>query len=90
MLFTPEITASLREGIADFGKRLAGFDAPGAVLTAVESRTSSPVRVIRGEDRQSNLRGLYPLGEGVGYAGGIVSAAIDGIKSAEEYVLTPQ
>ena len=90
VLFTPEITASLREGIADFGKRLAGFDAPGAVLTAVESRTSSPVRVIRGEDRQSNLRGLYPLGEGAGYAGGIVSAAIDGIKSAEEYVLTPQ
>ena len=57
--------------------------APEAVLTAPETRSSSPVRILRGEDHQSALKGLYPAGEGAGYAGGIMSAAIDGIMAAE-------
>ncbi len=85
-LFSDEINASFREALICFGKKIKGFDMPGAVITAVESRTSSPVRIKRGDDRQSNIKGLYPLGEGAGYAGGIISAAIDGVKSAEIYV----
>ena len=54
-----------------------------AVLTGVETRSSSPVRILRNEHNQSNIKGLYPTGEGAGYAGGIVSAAVDGIKTAE-------
>ena len=70
------------------GKKIKGFDASGAVLTGVESRSSSPVRINRGEDLQSvSLRGLYPCGEGAGYAGGIVSAAADGMKCAEAVIL---
>ena len=69
------------------GRRLSGFDHPDSVLTAVESRSSSPIRIVRGEDMQSvSLRGLYPCGEGAGYAGGIVSAAVDGIKVAERII----
>lgn len=64
--------------------RLKGFAHPDAVLTAVESRSSSPVRILRGDDLQSlTLKGLYPCGEGAGYAGGIISAAVDGIRCAE-------
>ena len=59
------------------------FACPEAVLTGVETRSSSPVRVVRGADYQSGLRGVYPCGEGCGYAGGIVSAAVDGIRVAE-------
>ena len=70
------------------GKKIKGFDDSGALLTAVESRTSSPIRIKRGDDRQSNIKGIYPLGEGAGYAGGIISAAIDGVRSAEEYILS--
>ena len=63
---------------------LKGFASADAVLTAPETRSSSPVRINRGEDKQSvTLRGLYPCGEGAGYAGGIMSAAIDGIQCAE-------
>ena len=62
---------------------LPGFDAPDALLTAPETRSSSPVRIVRGEDCQSELRGLYPCGEGAGYAGGILSAAVDGMRCAE-------
>ena len=62
---------------------LKGFAHPDAVLTGPETRSSSPVRILRDETRQSELRGLYPTGEGAGYAGGIMSAAIDGIQSAE-------
>ena len=65
------------------GKKLPGFDDPDAVLTAVESRSSSPVRLPRDETGQSVIRGLYPCGEGAGYAGGIMSAAADGIRTAE-------
>ena len=61
-----------------------GFDRPDAVLTGVETRTSSPLRITRGKDFCSlNVRGLYPAGEGAGYAGGILSAGVDGIKAAE-------
>ena len=63
-------------------KKLKGFALPDALLTAPESRSSSPVRIVRDDIMQSNMRGLYPCGEGAGYAGGIVSAAVDGIKCA--------
>ena len=64
-------------------QKLSGFAHPDAVLTAPETRSSSPVRIVRDESRQSAIRGLYPTGEGAGYAGGIMSAAIDGILTAE-------
>ena len=64
-------------------RNLKGFSHADAVLTAPETRSSSPVRILRGEDRMSGLAGLYPTGEGAGYAGGIMSAAIDGMMSAE-------
>lgn len=85
-LFSDEINESFKEAFIDFGKKIKGFDGEGAVITAVESRTSSPIRIKRYDDRQSNIKGLYPIGEGAGYAGGIISAAIDGVRSAEEYV----
>ncbi|WP_442872797.1 NAD(P)/FAD-dependent oxidoreductase [Caproicibacter sp. BJN0012] len=83
--FPDFIADSMREGIRRMDARLRGFAFPDAVLTAVESRSSSPVRILRGEeDGQSPaLPGLYPCGEGAGYAGGIVSAAVDGIRCAE-------
>ncbi len=86
-LFSDEVNDSFREALVDFGRKIKGFDSPEAIITAVESRTSSPVRIKRYDNRQSNILGIFPLGEGAGYAGGIISAAIDGVKSAEEYVL---
>ena len=80
------MAASLSEGIQAFGHKIEGFDRPDAVLTGIESRSSSPVRIERDESFQSNLRGLYPMGEGAGYAGGIMSAAMDGMKAAEAYM----
>jgi uncharacterized protein len=81
------ITA-IREALTAFGRQIKGFDTEDAVLTGVETRTSSPVRIRRGEDFQSvNVRGLYPAGEGAGYAGGILSAGVDGIKVAEAVAL---
>lgn len=74
---------SLIEGINAFGKYIEGYNRPDAVLTGVETRTSSPVRILRNENYESNIKGLYPCGEGAGYAGGIMSAAIDGLKVAE-------
>jgi uncharacterized FAD-dependent dehydrogenase len=75
---------ALREAIPVFGKKIRGFDMADAVLTGVETRTSSPLKIPRGEDLQSiNVRGLYPAGEGASYAGGILSAGVDGIKVAE-------
>lgn len=80
----PAVSRALKEGIAGFGKQMKGFDMPEAVLTGVETRTSSPLRILRGADLQAQgISGLYPAGEGAGYAGGIVSAAVDGIKCAE-------
>ena len=87
-LFNDEINASFKEALKAFGRKIKGFDSANAIMTAIESRTSSPIRIKRYEDRQSNIKGLYPLGEGAGYAGGIISAAIDGLKSAEEFVLS--
>ena len=79
-----KITAVLARAIPEFGKKLRGFDDPEAVLTAPETRSSSPVRILRGDDLCSRaVRGLYPCGEGAGYAGGITSAAVDGLRCAE-------
>jgi uncharacterized FAD-dependent dehydrogenase len=76
--------AAMREALPAFGRKIRGFDMPDAVLTGVETRTSSPLRIVRGDDFQStNTAGLYPGGEGAGYAGGILSAGVDGIKLAE-------
>ena len=76
--------AAMREALPAFGKQIRGFDMADAVMTGVETRTSSPISIRRGEDFQSvNTRGLFPAGEGAGYAGGILSAGIDGIKVAE-------
>ena len=66
-----------------FGRTIKGFDSPATIMAGVESRTSSPVRISRDENLQSSIRGIIPLGEGAGYAGGITSAAIDGIRGAE-------
>ena len=75
--------SSLREAVPVFARKLHGFDLPDAVLTAPESRSSSPVRICRDATGQSNIRGLFPCGEGAGYAGGILSAGVDGIRQAE-------
>ncbi|MGD9941106.1 MAG: NAD(P)/FAD-dependent oxidoreductase [Clostridia bacterium] len=77
------VAASIRAAFPAFGRRIKGFDASDAILTGVETRTSAPLRILRGQDLQSSLKGLYPCGEGAGYAGGIMSAAIDGIRTAE-------
>jgi uncharacterized FAD-dependent dehydrogenase len=75
---------AMREALPVFGRKIKGYDMPDAMLTGVETRTSSPLRITRGEDFQSlNTRGLFPAGEGAGYAGGILSAGVDGIKVAE-------
>jgi len=75
---------AMREAFPAFGRKIKGFDLHDAVLTGVETRTSSPIRITRGDDFQSlNVRGLYPAGEGASYAGGILSAGVDGIKVAE-------
>ena len=74
---------SLKEGIEAFGGMIRGFDRRDAILAGVESRTSSPLRIGRRETMESSVKGLYPCGEGAGYAGGITSAAMDGIKIAE-------
>lgn len=76
------ITETLKEGILDFDKKIKGFADEDSILTGVETRTSSPVRIVRDETLQSNIKGIYPCGEGAGYAGGITTAAMDGIKCA--------
>ena len=77
------ICSVLAAALPELGKKLRGFDDSQAVLTAPETRSSSPVRIVRGEDLQSSVRGLYPCGEGAGYAGGITSAAVDGLRCAQ-------
>ena len=80
---------AMREALPVFGRQIPNYDHPDVVMTGVETRTSSPVRITRGKDFQSlNVTGLYPAGEGAGYAGGILSAAIDGIKVAEAIALS--
>jgi len=78
------VTEAFREALPVFGRQIANYDHPDAMMTGVETRTSSPIRITRGQDGQSlTLAGLFPAGEGAGYAGGILSAAVDGIKTAE-------
>ncbi|MES2055515.1 MAG: NAD(P)/FAD-dependent oxidoreductase [Pseudomonadota bacterium] len=86
----PEFAVTaMREALPVFGRQIRGYDHPDVVMTGVETRTSSPVRFTRGEDLQSlNTAGLFPAGEGAGYAGGILSAAVDGIKIAEAVALS--
>ena len=88
--------SSLREALPNLGRKLKGFDSPDAVLTGIETRSSSPVRISRDEEYQAGLgtadakraaRGIFPAGEGAGYAGGITSAAVDGIRIAEQIAL---
>ena len=78
-----EIGDSIEEGVTAFGRKIKGFDRPDALLSGIESRTSSPVRIVRDKQGCANIEGIYPCGEGAGYAGGITSAAMDGIKTAE-------
>lgn len=82
-LLTPELNRCFIAGMEQFGMRLRGFDRSDAILSGVESRTSSPLRILRDEAFESTWKGVYPCGEGAGYAGGITSAAMDGIKVAE-------
>jgi uncharacterized FAD-dependent dehydrogenase len=78
------VLEAIREALPAFERQIPGFCRADAVLTGVETRTSSPLRIPRGRDLQSlNVRGLYPAGEGAGYAGGIMSAGVDGIEVAE-------
>jgi uncharacterized FAD-dependent dehydrogenase len=80
----PFVAETLQQALPVLGKKLKGYDDPDAVMTAVESRSSSPIRIARDETGQSAVRGLYPCGEGAGYAGGILSAAADGMRCAEQ------
>ncbi len=82
-LFPEYISNSLHDGILAFDKKIRGFALPSAVITGIEARSSSPVRILRDESFNSSVVGLYPCGEGAGYAGGIMSAAVDGIRVAE-------
>ena len=77
---------TLKEAIVYFDNKIKGFAMPEAILTGVETRSSSPVRINRDQDFQSNINGLYPMGEGAGYAGGIMSSAVDGVKTAEKVI----
>lgn len=89
--FFPEyIHQTIHEALLDFDRKIKGFAMDDAVLTGVESRSSSPIRINRDDTGQSNIQGLYPMGEGAGYAGGIMSSAIDGIRQAEMIIKTYQ
>ena len=88
-LLPAPIIGAMREALPLLGRRLRGFDCPDAVLTGPETRSSSPVRITRDETLQSvSVLGLYPCGEGAGYAGGITSAAVDGVRCAEAVLNT--
>ena len=82
-IFSKSISDMIELCLNDFGRKIHGFNAPDAVLTGIETRTSSPIRILRDADHQSiSVKGIYPCGEGAGYAGGIMSAAVDGVKTA--------
>ena len=84
MLLPGDLTEDFIEGMESFGHKIRGFNSPQALIAGVESRTSSPVRITRGQSLESTgAHGLYPCGEGAGYAGGIMSAAMDGMRIAE-------
>ena len=82
-LFPTYICEALKEGIDYFGLKIKNYDNDDVILAGVESRTSSPIKIERNEILQSNIVGIYPCGEGAGYAGGITTSAIDGLKIAE-------
>lgn len=85
-IFPYYINDSIKEAMEDFGKKIKGFNSPDTILAGVESRTSSAIRIERGENFVSNILGIYPSGEGAGYSGGITTSAIDGIKTAEKII----
>ena len=85
-LYPEYINESLKEAIVHFGSKIKGFDESDSIIAGIESRTSSPVRIVRNEEYVSNIDGIYPCGEGAGYAGGITTSAIDGIKIAEAII----
>ena len=83
----PDFAAdAIREAVPDFARKIKGYDMPDAVVTSVETRSSSPVRILRDANGESNIKGIYPAGEGAGYAGGITSAACDGIRAARNLI----
>ena len=86
LLFPAEINEAIKESFSHFEKIIPGFSRDDTILSGVESRTSSPLKILRDEHFEANIKGLYPCGEGAGYAGGIVTSAIDGIKIAEEII----
>lgn len=85
-LMPEELNLAFLEGMEQFGRKIPGFDRPDGILSGIESRTSSPLTILRDEHMESPVRGLFPCGEGAGYAGGITSAAMDGLKAAEELI----
>lgn len=85
-IYPPYIIETMKEALLSFDRKIKGFASKDAVLTGPETRSSSPVKISRDETHQSNILGLYPMGEGPGYAGGIMSAAVDGIKTAEKII----
>ena len=85
-LFSDNINESIKEAFPHFDQKIKGFNSPDTILVGIESRSSSPVRIIRNDDMESNIKGIYPIGEGAGYAGGITSAAMDGIKAFEKII----
>ena len=86
LLFNDDLNGSIKEAMEYFGNRIKGFNDCDTIMAGIESRTSSPVKIIRDDNFESNVSGIYPAGEGCGYAGGIVSAAVDGIKVFESIV----
>ena len=85
-IFPQFINEALIEAMANFGQKIKGFDNDETWILGVESRTSSPVKIIRNENYEANIKGIYPCGEGSGYAGGIITSAIDGFKVAEQLI----
>ena len=85
-LFPPYITSTLKEALLDFNQKIKGFSMHDAILTGAETRSSSPIRMTRDENHESTIKGLYPMGEGAGYAGGIMSSSVDGMKTAEKII----
>ena len=80
------MSGCLISGVEAFGRKIEGFDRPDSILSGVESRSSSPVRIVRDDRLVSSVDGLYPAGEGAGYAGGIMSAAMDGVRVSEAII----
>lgn len=85
-LYPEYINESLKEALVHFGRKINGFDDEDSIISGIESRTSSPIRIVRNEEFVSNIEGIYPCGEGAGYAGGITTSAIDGLKIAEAII----